>query len=392
MYSLKNHTLISDDRVWQPIDYKKSTCQPLADWQTQSFPNCNNIHEIHLHAVTPTANKSLPSLEYLSILAKGWFRTTWRLDRQTFPNNNNITESVVLKTLRMERDYSREYYELHRRDAVAMERLTSSPFVVNVYASCGNSAINELANFPFEGVQSLESFCHRLRGRDSPAVYNIKLRMAASIAVGLADVHGIDSSRDRPTLVHYDMNPRNVALFQGGRPKLNDFNVAEFLHYNPQTNQTCGFKSRFHEPWWRAPEEVLLDSDQKIDDKVDVYALGNILFYTLTTHSPQGKMKKERMEMVRAQVAAGVTPVLPPPYSNSTHPAAVAIRQVMKMCYEKDPSKRATAQQVADFLMEALISLEGKEEAVPEQQDWSRASGEEEDQEDSDVGEEEPKG
>lgn len=60
------------------------------------------------------------------------------------------------KTLRLEREFKPEYYELHRRDAVAMERLTRSPFVVNVFGMCGNSALNELADFPYPGVQSLE--------------------------------------------------------------------------------------------------------------------------------------------------------------------------------------------------------------------------------------------
>ena len=66
-----------------------------------------------------------------------------------------------------------------------------------------------------------------------------------------------------------------------GSPKLNDFNVAEFLTYDPETNKPCGFRSRLHEPWWRAPEEMDLIDKTFVDEKVDVYALGEVLFHIL---------------------------------------------------------------------------------------------------------------
>lgn len=127
--------------------------------------------------------------------------------------------------------------------------------------------------------------------------------MAASIAVGLADIHSIDGN-GRSTLVHYDLNPRNVALFNGGRPKINDFNIAEFLHYDPITNETCGFPARLREPWWRAPEEMTHGTI--VNEKVDIYALGNLLFHTLTTHSPRGKMIPSRLEETRNLVQQGI--------------------------------------------------------------------------------------
>lgn len=55
---------------------------------------------------------------------------------------------------RLERDFLPEYYELHRRDAVAMERLTSSPYVMDVFGYCGQSALTELA-FSENGMNNL---------------------------------------------------------------------------------------------------------------------------------------------------------------------------------------------------------------------------------------------
>jgi serine/threonine protein kinase len=298
-------------------------------------------------------------------------------------------DELVLKMLRIERDYTPEFYELHRRDAIALERLSSSRFVVNVYGYCGQSTINERANFPTPGIKSLEDFNRRMRDQPpSTTIDMMKLQIAASVASGLNDVHQVVAidmennttnsnseassssllllSSRRVSMVHYDMNPRNVALFRGGKPKLNDFNIAEFLRINIQTNQSCGFRSRMHEPWWRAPEEMDIHptSHHWIDEKVDVYALGNILFHILTTYAPRGKMKRERMEMVRAIVASGKPPILPKPYSNDPNPIYEAFRQAMALCFVADPQQRGTAAEVSAILLDALVMH--KTHAIPQ--------------------------
>jgi len=378
--------LVQDD--WQP--HHKEHCLPKAEWQVKSNPNCNSIHEINVATAAAAAHNSQHhdnhhhhhhhNEESLSVLGEGWFRTTWRLDRSD-------EESVVLKTLRIEREFLSEYYELHRRDAVAMERLTASPFVVNVYGYCGQSAINELANFPFPNILNLETFNRRMRGKDSARAFAMKLRMAASIALGVADIHaGGSTDPDDETIymVHYDLNPRNIALFAGGRPKINDFNIAEFLRYDPATNATCQFPSRLHEPWWRAPEEMNTTHTVLVDEKVDVYALGNILYHTLTTHSGRGKQKKERMAEVRPVVAAGIRPEIPEVYLNSNDTNVIAMVQAIDLCWAKDPEERGSAEEVAAVLYEALLNLGGPTVTVQDTEMNEPAGGEENSQEDDD--------
>lgn len=332
---------VQDD--WQS-PHDNDQCVAKADWQIQSKPNCNSIHEISLHDT------------HLSVLGEGWFRTTWRY---------NATIPVVLKTLRIARNFLAEYYELHRRDAVAMERLTGSPFVVNIYGYCGQSAINELADFPYAGIQNLEGFNKRMRGNDSDKANIIKLRMAASIALGLADIHAGGSQNqdgldEGVYMAHYDLNPRNIALFAGGKPKINDFNIAEFIHYDKETQQDCKFPSRLHEPWWRAPEEMNTTHTILVNEKVDVYALGNILYHTLTTHSSRGAQKAERMPEVRPIVAAGIRPEIPHVYRHGKDPNIMAMVQAIDLCWEKDPDKRASADEVAAILYDALVKTQSQ--------------------------------
>jgi serine/threonine protein kinase len=327
-------------------------CVPMSDWQTASFPTCNTFHEIDLplsSADNAHGKTTTQSQEQLTVLGEGWFRTAWRLEQ------SGVT--TVLKTLRIEREFLEEYYELHRRDAIAMERLTRSPFVVDIFAYCGQSAVNEIANFPFPDVKDLEHFDRRLRYHDSPQINRIKLQVAASVAQGLADIHSIDGDNGTPTMAHYDINPRNIAMFSRGRPKINDFNIAEFLRRDPATNKTCGFPNRMHQPWWRAPEEVNVSSLVAVSEKVDIWALGGVLFHVMTTHSPRGKMKAERMELIRAEVAAGQPPVLMEPYASSRDPIFVAFRKALSRCFVVDPVARATASEIADILFDALLKV-----------------------------------
>jgi serine/threonine protein kinase len=380
-------------------------CVPMAKWQASVPVNCNAMHEIDMLSsvvnAQSTVSKAILSSErknskgtdvpamlhnihheaarhptwnesQLQFLGQGWFRAAWRLDRQlplkrdeTSKEDNDgeeAGESIVLKMLRPERDFTDEFYELHRIDAVAMERLSHSKFVLNVYGYCGQSALNELANFRIPELSSLEKFDRQLRGKNSPQVDRMKLRLAIGVASGVAHIHEVPADLvttdgKHATMAHYDLNPRNVAIVAGGMPKLNDFNVAHFLKWNPRTNATCGFESRLHEPWWRAPEEVSLNASQTLTEAVDVWSLGNLLHHILTTHSPRGKMKAYRMESVRQDVLRGLPPPLPKEFETSKDPVIVAFRQAMDMCFVANPDARFKAREVANVLLQAYNQL-----------------------------------
>ncbi|OEU07523.1 kinase-like protein [Fragilariopsis cylindrus CCMP1102] len=348
---------------------KRDNCIPMAKWMTASFPNCNSVHEMDMSSSVFRTDKE----EDLSFLGQGWFRSAWKYksdlsSSSSSSSSSSFSPAVVLKTLRIEREFIDEYFDLHRRDAVAMERLTFSPFVVNVHGYCGQSAINELAEGIVGGaIANLEQLDRRLRGKEEdPQALFLKLQLATGVSLGLAHIHNVHVSDERfgrsvPTMAHYDINPRNIAIMRDGSPKLNDFNIAEFMTYDPKTNATCGFRSRLHEPWWRAPEEMDMTGTTMVTEKVDVYALGEVMFHILTTHSPRGKMKKHLMEDARSLVREGVRPTMFEPFlSGGTNGQlkqnriVKAFMKVMDLCYEKDPEKRGTAIQVARILHKAL--------------------------------------
>jgi len=318
------------------VPYVQGNCTPIASWQVDSRPNCNSIHEVDLaeftfvnaavvyHSRTPhLPNKTEGSVAYLG---QGWFRMAWKLhtglstatpkpqqekEEEVYSNYQDVIETnfhhalsppVILKTLRFERDFLDEYYDLHRRDAMAMERLTFSPFVLNVYGYCGQSAMNEIAVDNVEKVFSVRSyrFDNAFRLQTCLAV----AKAVAHVHTGeLVDTMAISTGRNQTkmqpaALVHYDLNPRNVAIMADGTPKLNDFNVAEFLRWDNYTKTPCGFTGRFWEPWWRAPEEMATSDKEKAEkyqliydpnstaltEKVDVYSRKPILLLLQPSH------------------------------------------------------------------------------------------------------------
>ena len=148
-----------------------------------------------------------------------------------------------------------------------MEKLTLSPYIIDIYSFCGQSTVNEYADF-IDRFEDFKSFAKQLRGKNGERILSLKLQIATMIAIGMQHIHEIDGP-DNTTMVHNDINPMNIAITAGGIPKINDFNVVEFMYWDPKTSRRCGFKGRFKEPWWRSPEEMIwIESHNITEEKV----------------------------------------------------------------------------------------------------------------------------
>ena len=137
---------------------------------------------------------------------------------------------------RFEHNYEDDFFEHNRVDAVAMERLTSSQHVINLFGFCGHSVLTEFADGSRVGELADKA-------RKRPLA---RLKIASDIAHGLADVHGIDGDGNA-TFVHLDVNPANVVSI-GGTLKLNDFNIGIIRKWNTTSNEPCGFPTQYPNP------------------------------------------------------------------------------------------------------------------------------------------------
>lgn len=137
---------------------------------------------------------------------------------------------------RYEHNFEDAHFEHDRIDAVAMERLTSSPHVIDVFGFCGHSVLTEYADGSRLGELADKTKKKPLE----------RLKIARDIALGLADVHGIDGDGNA-TFVHLDVNPANVVSV-GGTLKLNDFNIGIIRRWNTTSDTPCGFPAQYPNP------------------------------------------------------------------------------------------------------------------------------------------------
>jgi serine/threonine protein kinase len=260
------------------------------------------------------------------------------------------------------------FFENNRVDAVAMERLTASPWVVNIYALCGMSMVTEYAG------KELADMAKHLNASQ-------RLDLAVQVAQGLADVHSIDGGNDndtdnadggqrmRPSLVHNDVNLANLRMTPDNRPVLNDFNIAILLMKHNETGETCPFASHFPNPQWRGPEEQVnseYESDTHppiVTEKIDIYALGNVFYRLAVGASPwkrPGAKKvtpEEKVVIAGLKRTNGTLPAIPDDIVSSPDPAVQALLQAMYSCYQFDPRKRPTAAQVVTMLSRSSASI-----------------------------------
>ena len=248
--------------------------------------------------------------------------------------------------LRYEHNFEDNFEEHDRIDAVALERLTSSRHVINIYGFCGHSVISEYADGPRLGTLADKSKKIPLK----------RLEIARDIATGLADVHGIDGD-DQPSFVHLDINPANVVVV-GKTLKLNDFNIGIPLKKNKKTGKTCGFPAQYPNPQWRSPEESREQDD--LTEKVDVFSLGHIFFRLICGHEPWNKLEpggRPEKEEVLEKVKKGTLPFIPEEILKSEDQEIQIIRDAMLKCYTADPDERPSARAIATELQSAYKKL-----------------------------------
>ncbi|KAG7348054.1 protein kinase domain containing protein [Nitzschia inconspicua] len=383
---LQNEDMDRQLQLQNSKDYRRGRAETMADmgkncvaqydWQESFYPTCNTVMEVDmiesllrqskLHAsqsrdsvsqdetkeketdvdsnlsTTPIRMKPSTTLRFLS---RGYWRDVWQLNQE--PN-----EILVVKTQRYEHDFHERNYDRHRRDAVAMERLTSSPFIMDIYGFCATSGV-----FEFADGGSLEDAMFVSSEDDSSVQpWNAMERLVVSyqVAAALAAVHNYPKN-GVPAIAHTDIAPGQYVYSQQAQSfKLQDFNRARFLAWNNKTNLLCTYEVGNNPGTLRSPEEYAYEPQT---EKVDVYSMGNVFYSILTMTYP---FNHERSKDVQEKVKNGERPFIPESIRNSTDPFDRAILEAIDMCWVQDPSERATARQVQKHIVATLKRMKVK--------------------------------
>jgi TPR repeat protein/tRNA A-37 threonylcarbamoyl transferase component Bud32 len=90
-------------------------------------------------------------------------------------------------------------------------------------------------------------------------------------------------------VIHRDIKPANIVLDARGQPVLTDFDIADIRF---ATSLSTSVEGGLGTPIFAAPEQ-LADSDQRADERADIYSLGRLLHFLLLEHSPGLAVEKD---------------------------------------------------------------------------------------------------
>ena len=289
--------------------------------------------------------------------SKGYFRRVMSFDTIPFGD----VDSVILKSLRdSKHPFNAELMEMIRIDALVMERLSSSPRIVDIYGHCAFSVLTEDMVEELEykiiegkGYATAEQIVAWEALSEKPGdvvprnnfTVTEKLDIALAMAESIADLHGFKDG----VIVHGDIQLCQFLRNHKKQQKLNDFNRAEPMLYDPVNGRYCRYRNGGGFGNYRAPEE---DRDDFLNEKLDVFSMGNNIYGLLTGLWVFYENTDDTV--VQRYVKRGKLPYIDPRYRTRSL-AERELVKVMEQCWINDPDERISIFQVVEALREAKI-------------------------------------
>ena len=273
-----------------------------------------------------------------------------------------IGKKVALKVLHPQFSRQADLVARFRREARAASKV-GHPNIVDVTDS-GTTAGGDVY-FVME----------RLDGIDLGDVLRHERRLASdrSVHIGVQVCRALAAAH-AAGIIHRDLKPENIFLTaRDGNAdfvKVLDFGIAKQDMGNqnlPRRLTTPGVA--MGTPEYMAPEQA---AGKSIDGRVDIYAVGAILYEMLTSEPPHAG--SNAMEVITKKA---LEPPIPPRALNPDIPETLEI--VVMACLERDPDKRPQTMGALEY--ELNKSLKGRGSAVmavlgikPPAEDWDGES------------------
>jgi serine/threonine protein kinase len=214
-------------------------------------------------------NRCFPQLQIRRAVGRGGMGTIYQA-RQV-----SLDRDVALKVIDRSIGSNTSFLERFEQEAKALAKL-NHPNIVAVYDY--GRTVDGLAYFMMEYV-------HGLNLREAMQSMPMDVPSAIDTVRSLADALQYAHSKG---IIHRDIKPENVLLSDDGQVKLADFGIAKMMRQGDgrritATQQVLG---TFH---YLAPEQ--LESPDEVDHRVDIYALGVIMYELMTGRIPAGNFE-----------------------------------------------------------------------------------------------------
>lgn len=261
----------------------------------------------------------IPGYEVEAVLGLGGASIVYRA------LNLRLNRHVALKMLLAGPYATPEELERFQLEAQAVAGL-HHPNIVQLYEA---GDVDQRPYFTMELVEG-GNLARKLAGAPQPVHEAASLLASAAEAVHFAHQRGI---------IHRDLKPANILLAVDGTPKVSDFGLARRLESAGMTITGVALGT----PSYMSPEQAR-GQQKSVGPAADVYALGAILYETLTGRPPfRGESSAATLQQVLAD-----DPV-PPAQLNPRVPRD--LETICLKCLDKDPNGRyASAEALADDL------------------------------------------
>ena len=158
---------------------------------------------------------------------------------------------------------------------------------------------------------------------EGPLIEERARELLTPVASGLAHAHSLG-------ITHRDLKPANILMTQGGTPIVSDFGVAQSLELERMTLTGAVVGT----PAYMAPEQQRAIPGATVGPRSDVYALGVILYESLTGELPYASIDPRAKA---PEITAGMG-------------------RIVQRCLQEDPNRRYAD---AGELLRALEVVEG---------------------------------
>lgn len=258
----------------------------------------------------------VPGYDVTSHIGAGGMAHVWLAVDQS------LKRRVALKTMSVELNTDPAFVLRFAEEAQIVAGFRHSN-IVTVFASGDTAEQHYIAMEYISGGTLTE----RLSGGPLPAEQALPIIQAMADALAYSHAHGI---------VHRDFKPGNILFIDDGTPVLSDFGIAKSTETD-SSHTVPG--SIIGSPRYMAPEQKL---GRSVTSKVDVYALGLVLFEMLV-----GAVPLPDISIVRSDKEVDALAEHLPNDCDG-------VIDVLADCLREDPDDRPTASEVAERL-KALI-------------------------------------